>query len=501
MSTSTSTSLIAITICALIQVMAQVVFQVLIAKNFGSSAEVDAFSAALAIPTVLSAVLTSSISYIMVPLLVPLAQEKQRKLEFRQVAFGVGVWAIGACALASLLIALTARPTVDLLFHRFSPELKILTSQLLFILSPIVAMSAFQGWLQGIYHSRQNFMIPALASAAGPAIVTSLLFIPIPTTIPIHWLAWTLVIGTCIAILTLLPAIQFGIPSVWQLHPTTTMALRRSIPLLFLNSYTKVDPILDRVLLAGLSVGAIAHLNYAQRFVTALVLVVSSGVSTMAFSDLAGAAPGQTDEFQKRMYENMRRMILVVVPVFAGMIMFAFSSIEALLQRGAFTAQDTSEVAVILIALSGFFVAAAVGDLIAKTYYALGDTRTPSWIGAVSFTLGVGLKFLGVAYWGVAGLALATSIYTLLSVAIMIPLLFRKLQKSPIFHELCPTAVRATFATGLGCASAAVILQLPVEFNWWIAVTVGAIIYGGILWGLRDPSWLAMIRRTTPTIP
>jgi putative peptidoglycan lipid II flippase len=501
MSTSTATSLIAITICALIQVMAQVVFQVLIAKNFGSSAEVDAFSAALAIPSVLAAVLTSSISYIMVPLLVPLAQEKQREMEFRQVAFGVGVWSIGACVLASLLLAFASHYTVDLLYYRFSHDLKTMTSQLLFILSPIVAMSALQGWLQGIYHSRQNFMMPALASAAGPAIVTSLLFIPIPTTVPVHWLAWTLVIGTCIAILMLLPAIRFGIPSMWKLHPTTTMAIRRSIPLLFLNSYTKVDPILDRVLLAGLSVGAIAHLNYAQRFVTALVLVVSSGVSTMAFSDLAGAAPGQADEFQKRLYENMRRMILVVVPVFVGLILFAFSSIEALLQRGAFTAHDTSEVAIILIALSGYFVAAAVGDLVAKSYYALGDTRTPSLIGAASFTLGVGLKFFGVAYWGVWGLALATSVYTLLSVAIMIPLLFRKLQVSPMFREVFPTAMRAFFATGLGCALAAVILKIPIDFNWWMAVMAGATVYGGVLWGLRDPSWLAMIRRSTPPIP
>lgn len=503
--TSTTTSLVAITVCAVLQVLAQVIFQVVIAKEFGANAEVDTFSAALAIPTVLVSILTSSIGYIMVPLLVPLAQAAQQESnpekressqqEFRQVAFSVGLWAIGTCLIASIIVGLFAFPITTLLYRRFGSEERELASSMLRILSPIIALSAIQGWLQGIYHSRQNFLVPALASAVGPSAVTLLLFLPITLQQPIHWIAWCLLLGTLATIGCLLPAIRFGIPTHWAIPPATLLAIRRSIPLLAFNSYTKLDPILDRVLLAGLTVGAISHLNYAQRFITALVLVATSGVSTMAFSDLAGAFSGELSQFRARFFENLRRMILVVVPVTIGLSLFAHPSIKTLLERGQFTTHDTTQVSLLLIALIGFFIASAVGDLIAKCFYAIGDTHTPSVIGAIAFTVGMGMKFLGVNYWGVLGLAIATSAYTLLSVLTMLPLLFRRLKLEYIGRELGPTTVRSLIASAFGSLIATGVLWLPTTAAWWLAVILGAAAYTILMLAMKDKTWRSMVLR------
>lgn len=509
MSTSSSaaktSSLAAITICAVLQVLAQVIFQVVIAKEFGASREVDTFSAALAVPVVLISILTSSIGYIMVPLLVPLTQGNQQEpdktkvelsnREFKQVAFSVGVLAIGSCAIASLLIGFFASPITALLYPRFENAEHELASGMLRILSPIIMLSAIQGWLQGIYHSRQSFLVPALANAVGPSAVTLLLFLPVQLTQPIHWIAWCLLIGTAVPIACLSPAIRYGVPSSWSLLPSTVLAIRRSIPLIAFNSYTKLDPVLDRILLAGITVGAISHLNYAQRFITALVLVATSGVSTMAFSDLAGAYSGELGHFRARFFENMRRMILVVLPVIVGLSFFAHSSIQTLLERGQFSEQDTTQVSLLLIALVGFFVASAVGDLISKCFYAIGDTRTPSFVGAAAFTIGIGLKVLGVTYWGVFGLAVATSLYTMLSVMIMIPILARRLQLHNFAKELGPTSIRSLFAALGGSLIAAGLLQLPTVTAWWFAVVFGAAMYTGTLLLWKDQTWRSMVLR------
>lgn len=500
---ATSTSLAAITICAVLQVLAQVVFQVVIAKQFGASKEVDSFSAALAVPTVLSAILTSFIGYIMVPLLVPLIQDvnettrEKNEQEFRQVALSVGIWAIGTCLIATLSVAFCASPLTTLLYPRFGSEEHSLVSNMLRILSPLIVLSAVQGWLQGIYHSRQNFIVPALASAVGPSAITLLLFIPIRFEQPIYWIAWCLFLGTLATLSCLVPAIRFAIPQRLSFPPSTMLALRRSIPLIAFNSYTKLDPVIDRVLLAGLTVGAISHLNYAQRFITALVLVASSGVSTMAFSDLAGAYSGDLSQFRVRFYENLRRMLLVVIPVVVGLSLFAQASIRTLLERGEFTSQDTTQVSILLIALIGFFVASAVGDLIAKCFYALGDTKTPSIIGALAFTLGMGFKIAGVQYWGVLGLAIATSGYTLLSVLIMLPILYQRLQLRKMGHELGPTIVRSILGSTSGSLVAAGALWLPITAAWWIAVMLGVFTYTAIMLALRDPTWRSMILRKT----
>jgi len=497
---SIQSSLVAITICAIVQVIAQVLFQVALAKNFGATREVDSFSAALAIPTVLISILTSSIGYIMVPLLVPLNSDNKKSSqsneeEFRQVALAVGLWSIGLCALASLILWIYASPIVNLLYVKFSTIERQLTTGMLQILAPIVVLSAIQGWLQGIDHSRQNFLRPALANAIGPSVVTMLLFIPIAWERPIYWIASCLLLGTLAAIVLLLPAIRFGIPARWKTPPATLIAIRRSIPLLAFNSYTKLDPIVDRVLLAGLTVGAISHLNYAQRFVTALILIASSGVSTMAFSDLAGAKTGDFAHFCSRLYENLRRMILVVMPVTIGLFFFSSPSIKTLLERGQFTSQDTTQVAILLIGLIGFFIASAVGDLIAKAYYAFGDTKTPSIIGALAFTCGMGFKVLGVNYWGVWGLAISTSVYTFLSVCVMLFILGRRLKMRNFFQELFPTTLRSMAASILGSLIASVILWSSLPSAWWIAVFLGAITYAIFLLALKDSTWRKMVLR------
>lgn len=509
-SAAKTSSLAAITICAVLQVLAQVIFQVVIAKEFGASLEVDTFSAALAIPIVLTSILTGSIGYIMVPLLVPLAQGTTSETahskpahseatpslaEFKQVAFSVGVFAIGSCALASLLIGFFATPITSVLYSRFENTERELASGMLRIMSPMIVLSAIQGWLQGIYHSRQSFLVPALANALGPSAVTLLLVLPIHLPQPIYWVAWCLLFGSFVPAVCLSPAIRHGVPSSWKLPPSTVIAIRRSIPLIAFNSYTKLDPVLDRILLAGITVGAISHLNYAQRFITALVLVATSGVSTMAFSDLAGAYSGELGHFRARFFENMRRMVLVVLPVIVGLSFFAHSSIKTLLERGQFSAHDTTQVSLVLIALVGFFIASAVGDLVSKSFYAIGDTRTPSIVGAAAFTIGMGLKVLGVTYWGVFGLAVATSIYTLLSVMMMIPILARRLQLHNFAKELGPTSIRSLFAALGGSLVAAGLLQLPTVTAWWFAVVFGAAMYTGTLLLWKDPTWRSMVLR------
>jgi len=493
-------SLVAITICAIVQVIAQVLFQVALAKNFGATREVDSFSAALAIPTVLISILTSSIGYIMVPLLVPLnadnkSSSQSNDEEFRQVAFAVGLWSIGLCALASFILWIFALSIVNLLYIKFSTLERELTAGMLEILAPIVVLSAIQGWLQGIDHSRQNFLRPALANAFGPFVVTVLLFVPITWERPIYWIASSLILGTLAALVLLLPAIRYGIPTHWKMPPATLTAMRRSIPLLAFNSYTKLDPIVDRVLLAGLTVGAISHLNYAQRFVTALILISSSGISTMAFSDLAGAKTGDSTHFCSRLYENLRRMILVVIPVTLGLFFFASPSIKTLLERGQFTSQDTTQVAILLIGLIGFFIASAVGDLIAKAYYAIGDTKTPSIIGALAFTCGIGFKVLGVTYWGVWGLAISTSVYTFLSVCVMFFILRRRLHMEHFFQELFPTSLRSVVGSIVGSLVASVILWSALPSAWWIAVFCGALTYTIFLVAIKDPTWRRMVLR------
>jgi len=485
-------------LCSIIQVFAQLLFQVIIASRFGANAQVDAFSAALAIPTMLSAVFTGSVGYVIVPMLVPLASKKEDDEEFKQLACSLGAWTCLICLFLTAFPFLFSSQITALLYRGFT-ELQIeATAKLLSALAPLILLGAIQGWQQSVYHSRQHFLLPALASAIGPAATTILAAFSPKGGSDILWVANAMIFGSIIAVLILALPMLSHLPNRWGFHASTWKSIRRSIPLFLFNFYSKLDPILDRVLLAGLTVGAIAHLNYAQRFVTALVLVISSGVSTVAFPDLAGAATtGQGRDFRHCLSENMRRMLLAVLPVIIGCSLFSYSTTQELLERGAFTSNDTTAVAMIFTAFIGYFIAAAFGDLLAKSFYALGDTRTPSLIGAVGFTLGIGFKILGVQWGGACGLAWASSLYYLLNASTMLAILLWRLEDTSWITDLKGTFFRSLSATMIGCFFAWAILRTEVVHIWWLAVIVGAITYGAILWFLNDPTFRKMLRPST----
>jgi putative peptidoglycan lipid II flippase len=68
----------------------------------------------------------------------------------------------------------------------------------------------------------------------------------------------------------------------------------------------------------------------------------------------------------------------------------------------------------LLLVLSGVWVAGAASQVLAGAFYAQGDTETPTRIGVVSFTAGIGLKVLGFYLFGIWGIAAGASIHYVL---------------------------------------------------------------------------------------
>ena len=77
----------------------------------------------------------------------------------------------------------------------------------------------------------------------------------------------------------------------------------------------------------------------------------------------------------------------------------------------------------ILQVVDGFFIAGAMGVITSKTFYAMGDTRTPTRMSIVTYTLYIPAKVFGFLRYGLMGLAVVTSVYLFLNLVIQILLL------------------------------------------------------------------------------
>jgi putative peptidoglycan lipid II flippase len=177
----------------------------------------------------------------------------------------------------------------------------------------------------------------------------------------------------------------------------------------------------------------------------------------------------------------MEALILVCVFVACLMPFFAADLLDLLFRRGAFHAGDVSALTSVVFALAGLFLAGSFGSLTANCFYSQGDTRTPTVLGAAAYTVAVLLRVAGVQIHGFTGIAWATSLGAVLSLAIQLRVLRRRWD---LFRW--GTLARhfalygATAAASAGIAALAT-LALPAPARAIPGILIACVLYGAAL--------------------
>ncbi len=465
------------------QLVVQFAFQTLLARYFGAGAEMDAFVAAISLPTFISSVFFNSLGYALVPVLSRKLVEQDLDSAWSSANNLLTLLGV-TTGFAAMILAVFANPLVRLLFPGYAGQQAALTAELVRVLACLIVTNSLIAYSQAVHHSHRRFITPALSPVVG--ILTTLLIVACLPSRSMLTVAWAVVAGSAVVALLQLswPLRHYRL----RLRPgsDTYQFLRLCAPLILGAAYYRLDPLIDRYLASFLPTGSVAHLGYASRLVTALLMVSSSGLSVVAFPSFAQQqAAASTEGLAREVAHAIRCMIAIIVPIIVGLGCYSTPVIRDLFERGRFTATDTHTVSLLLLLYLGMIVGGAFGDVAAKIFYSLSDTRTPTVIGCIGFTLGLGLKLTLVPSMGVAAIALATSLYYLLNLALMGWLIWKRL------GGLLLQGVARACARSLLASLAAVLLAAPVVFSGiplssFVGAVAGAGAYFLALFLLKD---------------
>jgi len=493
----TARNVIVVSAASFLQIIVQFLFQRVMAGWYGAGAETDALAAAIALPTLFAAIVTGSLSYVLVPELVSKFTRLDQPQNDNaaavadnntawQLASFIGLLTFALSFLCSLILYGLAEPLCYWLYGDLKPSTLQLTSQLLRILSIQVALNGLISWAQAVHHSRHHFLMPALGGVIGTAISLAVAYQFGDASI--KTLAWAINLGS------LLSALIHFAPLIMQLrvpHADYAAMLRLSQlfwPLLLGAALLRVDPLVDRVLASKISVdgpGAVASINYAHRMLAALLAIGTSGLAIVAFPQLAQRLEGTgTDSFARHFALAFRRLILVVVPITLGFSFFSVWIIRDLLEHKAFTHQDSIVVGWLIVALMGMFAGASCAELLARAFYAVGDTKSPTLIGVVALLISWVIKvwlYLQIGLWGIA---LGVSVYCVLSAAGMAWWLSRRFG-SNLWNDCSKWFLQALLSTLIACCGCYIVYQL-ISQGTWVAAPTGAVIYFTVLLGLKN---------------
>jgi putative peptidoglycan lipid II flippase len=397
--------------------------QRIIAATFGTSAALDAYTAANKLPELLFTLLSGgALAFAYIPVyrqILNRDESKKSNALFSQVINNI-LLLTGCLAVVIALFATTLVTEAWGIAPHFPPEVQSTTIELMRILLFSTVIFAVSSILTGTLHAHQHFLLPAIAPSmySGGIIIGALVFAP---SFGIFGLAWGAVIGALLHFLIQVPAlikhsVRWHLALGWKnpaLHRVAVLMAPRVIDLFMARA--SIDWI-NANLGSGLGEGRVSALQYAFQLMNTPWTLIGTAIGIAVFPTMAALAAEKDINAQRRALSGALRAILTLaLPAAVTLIVLGKPIIGILFEGGEFTAQSTELVYYALQFYALTLISQSILEIVVRAFAAQQDTLTPLFVSffttALNLFLAIRLsrpRFEGGLEHG--GLALANGI-------------------------------------------------------------------------------------------
>lgn len=405
--------------------------EVLIARQFGTSANYDAYVAAFKIPDLLFLVVMSgAFGSAFIPVFGGLLGRGEREKAWR-LASSVLTFTIVVLVGGSLLVFLFAGPLMsEVVAPKMAPPQQHLATNLtrLLLLSPLLLGLGAAG--KGMLEAQDAFTIPAIAPILyNCGIIFGAVFLA--PSIGVYGLAVGVIAGASgHAAVQLVALARRGLrfnPSLSRQVDGLREVGRLMLPRLVGQAAFQVNFIVMTNFASRLGEGRVSAINYANQLFMLPHGILALSISTVIFPAMARQFEiGQTREMRHTLTSALLPLLFLTIPASIGLFMFRISIVQVLLQFGSFSSSSTELVARALQFFAVGLIAFAVVEAVTRAFYAMHDTRTPVIASITTIGANILLSWILSPRLGVGGLALSISITTTLEMLILLAVFVRR---------------------------------------------------------------------------
>ncbi|HYQ96449.1 MAG TPA: murein biosynthesis integral membrane protein MurJ [Candidatus Eisenbacteria bacterium] len=443
------------------------------AAFFGAGFAVDAFQVAFRIPNLLRDLFAEgAMSAAFVPTLTRVQEKEGREAAMRLANLVINflIVTVSAICILGILFADRLVPWMAPGFGRVPGKLE-LTTQMTQIMTPFLLLVALAAAVMGVLNTRRVFFIPAIApTMLNLALIASgFLIAPICPRFglqPIVGMAFGVLLGgmgqLLIQVPTLYgqgfrwrPKISFRDPGVLRI--VTLMA-----PAAVGLAATQVNIFVNTFLASLLPQGSVSWLNYAYRLMQLPIGLFGVAIATVTLAEVSRhAARREMPELKRTISFSLRFGLFLTLPATMVLIALAHPIVALLYQHGRFGPLDSTQTAQALWGYALGLSAFSAVRVLVPVYYSLGMTRIPVTISFVTIAINIVLNIALMGPLRHRGLALATSISSVLNFVLLFEMLRRKI--GPMGGRLLLRSATQIFLASALAALAALAAATGVE--------------------------------------
>jgi putative peptidoglycan lipid II flippase len=432
--------------------------EVILARQFGTSGEYDAYVSAFRVPDLLFLVVMSgAFGAAFIPVFGGFLAKGDREGASELASAVISFAALITVALGAIAFLLAGPIMEYIVAPGLSPELHNIATKTMriLLLSPILLGLGIAA--KGILEAQDQFTLPAIAPVLyNLAIIVGAL--TLATSEGVYGVAFGVVVGAALHFLVQIPGLlKSGLsftPSLSRqvagLHEVGRLLLPRIVGL----AAFQLNFIVINYLASQDGEGKVSALNYAWQLMMLPHGVLALSISTVVFPTMArlylrGDMPAVRATFMRA----LQPLIFLILPASIGLYEFRVPIVQTIFQSGEFSGISTHLVADPLALLAIGLAWYGLVEVLTRVFYAMHDTLTPVITGVAIIIINIVMGKILVDNVGYVGLALSLSVSTGIEALALAVVLRRRLGRFP-----------ASFGSWLGrVAVAAAIMTLVAE--------------------------------------
>jgi putative peptidoglycan lipid II flippase len=397
-----------------------------VAWFFGAGFSSDAFIAAFRIPNLLRRLFAEgSLSSAFIPVFTEY-MVRQGQAEAFNLARSAFRLLGGVLIIAAICGVLLSPWMVRLIAPGFSADKLSLTITLTRLMFPYIFFIGLVALCMGILNVLGHFAAPAFAPVLlNLSIIGSVFFISPSLTPPVIGLAIGVLIGGFLQLALQLPVLIKRGFYFWEeakmIHPGLKRVGTLIPPVIFGGAVYQINILIGTLLGSLLDQGSVTYLYFADRLVQFPLGVFAIAAATAILPSLSRqAATGDLGTLKDTFGQALRLIFFITIPAAIGLIILREPIVALLFQRGEFDAQATRLTAQALLYYSVGLWAFSAVRIVTATFFALQDTRTPVRMACISIFANIVLGVVLMKPLAHGGLALATSLASMLNLGLLL---------------------------------------------------------------------------------
>ena len=337
----------------------------------------------------------------------------------------------------------------------------VLMLRLLRVMFPYLVLVCLAAVFMGMLNARGHFFIPAMGAGMLNIVMIGSVFLLAPL---IGGRLPDKIFGLAIGVL-LAGVVQAGfqLPALWKdgfvyhwvapwKNETVRHVIRQMIPGTIGVAAFQINVLLTMGLGFLVGTGILSSFSYAVRLMELPQGVIGISLATYLLPTLSGlAAEKNFGEFRATLRQGLG--YLATMNLIASVFLFVLAApiIRLLFQHGNFHGEDTTRASFALICLAPGLLFFSVVNILARAFYALGDTKTPMRVSIFCLALNLVLALALVWPFAQGGLGMANTISAICNAVLLGYALRKKLGRLELaeFKNSLEGLLAATVVSGL----------------------------------------------------